>query len=518
MPKPLFKKILIANRGEIACRVIQTVQEMGIQAAALYSDADALANHVRMADESFHLPGNKPGETYLDFKKILEIAKANGVDAIHPGYGFLSENPEFAKGCAAAGIKFIGPTPEVIHSMGDKMIAKETMIKAGVPVVPGFTWDVKNPPPGWAGDMKADFKIIEAEAKKVGYPLLVKAAAGGGGKGMRLVEKAEDLKNALEAAGREAQNAFGDARVFLEKYIANPRHIEFQIFGDSHGNAVHLFERECSIQRRYQKIIEESPGPGMTPALREKMGEAAVKAAQAIGYQNAGTVEFIVPSGDNPNLDFYFLEVNTRLQVEHPVTEMVTHLDLVRLQIQIAAGEKLPFQQADLKQDGHAIECRIYAEDPNNNFMPSVGPLAVYRPPNGANIRVDNGYSQGYEVTVHYDPMLAKLIVWGKTRQDALDKMRWALSNYVILGFNHNVEFLRQIIEHPEFQAGHIHTHFLTKNPIQSKLDNTPDEVMLIGALAKVGGKSMAMQDSSTTPQDTSPWQQLGAWRGGGVN
>ena len=508
--KKQFKKVLIANRGEIACRVIQGVQEMGMLAVALYSDPDKQALHVRLADEAFHLPGKTPAETYLQAERILAICKENQIDAVHPGYGFLSENAEFARACEKAGITFIGPTPDVIHKMGDKIISKETMQKAGVPVVPG-----------WAGDLETDYKVIEKEADKIGYPLLVKAAAGGGGKGMRRVDDRAALKSALEAAGREAKKAFGDARVFLEKYITRPRHIEFQIFGDSHGNAVHLFERECSIQRRYQKIIEESPSPALTPELRAKMGDAAVKAAKALGYQNAGTVEFIV-SDQN---EFYFLEVNTRLQVEHPVTEMVTHLDLVRLQLQVAMGEALPFKQEELKQDGHArsvrqdghaIECRIYAEDAANNFMPSVGKLQKYRLPVGPGIRVDNGYPEGYEVTVYYDPMLAKLIVWGEDRGAALAKMRWALEHFVALGVTTNIEYLKKIIEHPEFVAGRIHTHFLNEHAIETDSE-IPPEVFAVEALVghKVSSATAGNGMSGQSAVETSPWQLAGRWRGG---
>lgn len=492
-----FNKVLVANRGEIACRIIQTLQEMGITAVTVYSDADRSALHVRQADEAYHLPGVKPGETYLNQDAIIAICRQHGVDAVHPGYGFLSENAAFAEACGKAKITFIGPKPEVIRAMGDKIIAKQAMEKAGVPVVPG-----------WAGEAKTDFRTIEKEAGRIGYPVLVKAAAGGGGKGMRRVDRREDLRAAWEAAAREAQSAFGDARVFLEKYVVKPRHIEFQIFGDEHGNAAHLFERECSIQRRHQKIIEESPSPALTPALRAKMGEAALKAARTLGYTNAGTVEFILSDTG----EFYFLEVNTRLQVEHPVTEMVTHRDLVRLQVLIAQGEPLPFAQDDLSQDGHAIECRIYAEDPAANFMPAVGKLQKYRLPVGANIRVDNGFPEGHEVTVYYDPMLAKLIVWGKDRNEAIDRMRWALSRYVVLGVTTNIEFLHRIIDHPKFAAGKIHTHFLDENPIEASDDAVPDEALIIAALGQPRQAAAASATAETA--ETSPWQLAGAWRG----
>ncbi len=502
MEKPLFQKVLVANRGEIAVRILKTLQEMGIQTVALASDPDLHGEHVRMADAVIHLPGEKPTDTYLQTEVILAEAKALGVEAIHPGYGFLSENAHFAEACAQAGITFIGPKPHVIRDMGDKITAKALMQKAGVPVVPG-----------WSGDLETDFAQIRKAADGIGYPILVKAAAGGGGKGMRLVHGPDELENAFAAAAREAQSAFGDARVFLEKYITRPRHIEFQIFGDHHGHVLHLFERECSIQRRHQKIIEETPSPALTPALRAKMGEAAVKAAQAMGYTNAGTVEFIL--GETG--EFYFLEVNTRLQVEHPVTEMTLHQDLVRLQLLVAAGGRLPFQQADLRQDGHAIECRIYAEDPARNFMPGIGKLAFYRPPTGPSIRLDSGVREGSEVTVHYDPMLAKLIVWGADRTVALQKMSWALSRFAVLGVANNVEFLKAIIDHPQFIQGDVHTHFLEEHPITTVGTDSPVAVTLLGALApqllkrslsagQAGGASQSIQSSS-------PWAQGGGWR-----
>jgi len=511
--KPLFKKILVANRGEIAVRVMQTLQEMGIATVALASEPDRQAEHVRVANEVIELPGQKPAETYLQGERIIELAKARGVEAIHPGYGFLSENAAFAQACADAGIVFIGPKPDVIRDMGDKIIAKNLMQQAGVPVVPG-----------WSGELKTEFAVIQAQAEQIGYPLLVKAAAGGGGKGMRLVHAASELEAAFGAAAREAQSAFGDARVFLEKYITRPRHIEFQIFGDHHGNVVHLFERECSIQRRHQKIIEETPSPALTPELRARMGEAAVKAAQVMGYTNAGTVEFILAEDGS----FYFLEVNTRLQVEHPVTEMTVHHDLVRAQVMVAAGLPLPFTQAELKQDGHAIEVRIYAEDPARNFMPGIGKLAFYRTPVGPFIRLDSGVREGSEVTVHYDPMLAKLIVWGKSREIALQKMHWALSRFAIVGVANNVAFLKAIVEHPRFISGQIHTHFLEENPIYTpemgEQEELPAEVVMAGALAPqiakkdVGSASSRAKskhgDGLTVISSAfSPWETGGAWR-----
>lgn len=502
---------MVANRGEIAVRVMQTLQEMGIATVALASEPDRQAEHVRAANEVIELPGQKPAETYLQGERIIELALERGVDAIHPGYGFLSENAGFAQACADAGIVFIGPNPDVIRDMGDKIIAKNLMQQAGVPVVPG-----------WSGDIDTQFSEIQYQADKIGYPLLVKAAAGGGGKGMRLVHASQELEAAFSAAAREAQSAFGDARVFLEKYITRPRHIEFQIFGDHHGNVVHLFERECSIQRRHQKIVEETPSPALTPELRARMGEAAVKAARAMGYTNAGTVEFILAEDGS----FYFLEVNTRLQVEHPVTEMTVHQDLVRAQVMVAAGLPLPFTQAELKQDGHAIEVRIYAEDPARNFMPGIGRLAFYRPPVGPFIRLDSGVREGSEVTVHYDPMLAKLIVWGKTREIALQKMSWALTRFAVVGVANNVSFLRAIIEHPKFAAGEIHTHFLEENPIPTGAipvgAEIPEAVTIAGALAPqlakrgvdgVTGRAQSKGALTVMSSGLSPWESAGAWR-----
>jgi acetyl-CoA carboxylase biotin carboxylase subunit len=498
----MFRKVLIANRGEIAVRITQTLQEMGINVVAIYAEADAKAPHVATADEAYPLSGQTPSETYLNVEKILGIAKSAGVEAIHPGYGFLSENANFAKACQAAGITFIGPSPEVITAMGDKIIAKAAMEKAGVPVVPG-----------WTGDATRIDEIKQA-AEKIGYPVLVKAAAGGGGKGMRLVHEPEELQAALEGAAREAKKAFGDDRIFLEKYVTRPRHIEFQIFGDSHGNVVHLFERECSIQRRHQKIIEESPSPALTPELREQMGSAAIKAAQAIGYTNAGTVEFILDVDNR----FYFLEVNTRLQVEHPVTEWVTHQDLVRAQLYVAMGQPLPFTQADLSQDGHSIECRVYAEDPQNNFLPSTGTLHVYHEPSGPGIRVDSGVQEGGAVTVHYDPMLSKLIVWAKNRDAAMEKMLWALSHYPVLGVTTNIAFLHDIIAHPAFQSGDIDTHFLERYPVRDILSQGENQSMSLAiaaaALSQSSKAGAATQKSSSESVTTDPWLLAGAWRG----
>lgn len=493
-----IQKVLIANRGEIAVRVAQTLQQMGMTVVAVYAASDEKARHVQRADEAYPLQGEGLKETYLNIAQILDLANTHGVDAIHPGYGFLSENAEFARACEQAGITFIGPRADTIQKMGDKIISKQLMIEAAVPTVPG-----------WMGAADAPLEMLQQEADRVGYPLLVKAAAGGGGKGMRLVEKSNDLPAALEAAGREAQKAFGDSRIFLERYLKKSRHIEFQIFGDTHGNVVHLFERECSIQRRHQKIVEETPSVALTPKLRAAMAEAALNAARAVDYVGAGTVEFMLDERG----DFYFLEMNTRLQVEHPVTEMVTHQDLVRAQILVAEGKPLPWTQKDLTQHGHAIECRVYAEDPSHGFLPSTGKLLRYEEPCGPNIRVDSGFTEGDTVTVHYDPMLAKLAVWGETREQAIERMRWALAHYRVLGVTTNLNFLQEVIHHPAFRAGDTDTHFLQTHAIQ---DTVAPEVLMAAAAvassvspgaARSVGESLSPHSAGTDPY--SPWKTL---------
>jgi acetyl-CoA carboxylase biotin carboxylase subunit len=441
----LIKKVLIANRGEIAVRIIKTCQEMGIKTVAIYSEVDKDAPHVIIADESVNLGDPTPIESYLNIPKIIKIAKDTKSDAIHPGYGFLAENPDFAKSCNDVGIKFIGPRPEVISLMGDKIAAKTTMEQAKVPVIPGYHGE------------KQDTKSLIKEGKKIGFPLLVKAAAGGGGKGMRIVHSEDMLQDSIESSKRESKSSFGNDTVFLEKYIDKPRHIEFQILADEHGNCIHLFERECSIQRRHQKIIEETPSPIMNKDLREKMGKAAVTVAKTVGYTNAGTVEFMVDG----NLNFYFMEMNTRLQVEHPITEMTTGIDLVKWQLKIASKEKLTIKQNDIIQRGHAVECRIYAEDPSKGFLPSVGTLEKVEPPIGPNIRDDSGIDSGLKVTPYYDPMLAKLVTYAENRKDCINKMIWALSHYVVLGVTTNISFLKKVLEHEEFKKGNITTHFI---------------------------------------------------------
>lgn len=495
----MFQRVLIANRGEIVRRIAATLQEMGIAAVGVYSDPDRAACHVRACDEAYPLGGSTSAESYLRGEKIIDIARAHRCDAIHPGYGFLSENAEFAQACRDAGLVFIGPDPRVIRDMGDKIVAKTAFAKAGVAVVPG-----------WSGSLDGGMAAAKKEAAKIGYPVLIKAAAGGGGKGMRVVAKESDLAGAIESAQREAGSAFGDDRVFIEKYLTRPRHVEIQILGDAHGNVVHLFERECSIQRRHQKIIEESPSPALSADLRARMGEAAVTAARAIGYTNAGTVEFILDEAGN----FYFLEVNTRLQVEHPVTEAVTHRDLVRAQVLIASGEKLPFVQTELLQEGHAIECRIYAEDPARGFLPSTGTIARYVEPRGPGIRVDSGVSEGSEVSVYYDPMLAKLICSGNSRDEAIAKARWALERYVILGVTTNVGFLSDVLAHPEFAAGRLHTHFLDEHRV-GKVERAaaPVEAVIAAAVACRARTGSNRAESAREGASPGPWERGGAWR-----
>lgn len=499
----MFKKILIANRGEIAARITRACHELGIQVVAVYSDADANALHTRLADEVVYIGPPAPSESYLRGDKIITAALETGCEAIHPGFGFLSEKPDFAQTVMDAGLVFIGPAPDTISKMGIKTEARSIMQAAGVPVVPGFQSDQ-------ASD--ADF---QREADKIGYPVMVKAAGGGGGKGIRIVHQATDLLDSIAAARREAQNAFGDSTVFLEKYIDRGRHIEFQVMADKFGNTVHLFERECSIQRRHQKIVEETPSPFLTEKIRMEMGEAAVAAAKAVNYVNAGTVEFIVDGSGN----FYFLEMNTRLQVEHPITEMVTGVDLVKTQLRVAYGEKLPFTQADLYQRGHAIECRVYAEDPANNFLPAIGPVLRTIEPSGPGIRVDAGVVTGDEVTIYYDPMIAKLIVYAKNRPDAIQKIDWALSQYVILGLTTNLPFLRDVIQHPQFAAGDTTTHFIDEylSPYALPKGSLPDEALIIAALNELLNSQVIVQQNSGSAEGDvySPWGRVDSFRVG---
>jgi acetyl-CoA carboxylase biotin carboxylase subunit len=443
----MFKKILVANRGEIAVRVIRACRELGIPSAAVFSDVDRAALHVLMADEAYSIGAAAAAESYLNIAKILDVAKRCGADAIHPGYGFLSENAKFAQACAGAGIKFIGPTAASMEMMGSKTRARQEMEKAGVPFVPGTSRALESA------------QQATEIAAKIGYPVMLKAAAGGGGKGMRLVHTAQELQPALEAAQSEALRAFGDSEVYLEKAIVNPRHIEMQVLADEHGNTVYLGERECSIQRRHQKVLEEAPSPVVDPEMRRRMGEVAVRVARAANYWNAGTVEFLVDAEKK----FYFLEMNTRLQVEHPVTELITGLDLVHLQIRIAGGEKLPFRQEDVVIRGHAIECRVYAEDADNNFFPSPGKIETLLTPAGPGIRLDNGVYAGWTVPIDYDPLLAKLVGYGENRQQAIARLARALPEYFVAGIKTNLGLFRRILADKDFQSGKIDTGYLER-------------------------------------------------------
>ena len=442
-----MKKILVANRGEIAVRVMKTAKKMGIKTVAVYSSADRMAPHVKMADEAVFIGEAPSNQSYLLGDKIIEVAKSLNVDGIHPGYGFLSENSSFAQACEKNNITFIGPKSHAIVVMGDKLAAKETVKAYNIPMVPGLDEAI------------SDIEKAKKVAQEVGFPILIKASAGGGGKGMRVVDKESDFEVQMQRAISEATNAFGDGSVFIEKYIGSPRHIEIQILADTHGNIVHLFERECSIQRRHQKVVEEAPSAILTPELRKQMGEAAVKVAASCDYVGAGTVEFLL----DENMNFYFLEMNTRLQVEHPVTEIITGLDLVELQIRIARGEALPFAQEDLTLQNHAVELRIYAEDPLNDFLPSVGNLEVYQLPHGKGIRVDNGIEEGMDVPIYYDPMLAKLITYGKTREEAIELMIEAIDKYKVKGIETTLPFGRFVMEHDAFRSGHFDTNFVKK-------------------------------------------------------
>ncbi|MEO7092609.1 MAG: acetyl-CoA carboxylase biotin carboxylase subunit [Polyangiales bacterium] len=444
--KPPFDKVLVANRGEIAVRVIRTLREMGIRSVAIYSEADRAALHVRMADEAYCVGPAVAAESYLRMDKVLDVARKSGAKAVHPGYGFLSENAKFAKACEDAGIVFIGPSSTAIHSMGSKTGARAIMEKAGVPVVPGGT--------------AANLEDARREAKRIGYPVMLKASAGGGGKGMRLVEKEEDLASAWDRARSEAAKAFGNDDVYLEKGIIKPRHVEIQVLGDKHGKVVHLFERDCSIQRRHQKVVEETPCPAASDELVAKMGAIAVQGAKAVGYHSAGTFEFLLDADGS----FYFLEMNTRLQVEHPITELITGTDLVREMILIAAGAKLPFDQAGVQRRGSAIECRVYAEDPSADFMPSPGKIIALRTPSGPGVRDDGGAYPGCTISSFYDPLVSKLSVWAPDRPRAIAKMRRALAEYVVTGIRTNLAFHEKLFAHPEFIAGHYDTDFIPRH------------------------------------------------------
>ncbi|WP_334128665.1 acetyl/propionyl/methylcrotonyl-CoA carboxylase subunit alpha [Sneathiella sp.] len=502
----MFKKILIANRGEIACRVIETATRLGVRTVAVYSEADRNARHVEMADEAVLIGAAEVGESYLKADVILEAAKQTGAEAIHPGYGFLSENADFADKCEKAGIVFIGPPASAIRAMGLKDAAKALMTKAGVPVVPGYHGESQ------------DADLLAREAERIGYPVLIKAVAGGGGKGMRSVMTAADFPAALLSAQREGQSAFGDGRVLIEKYLTKPRHIEIQVFADSHGNAVHLFERDCSLQRRHQKVIEEAPAPDMPETMRAAMGAAAVAAAKAIGYVGAGTIEFIADVSNGLKEDaFYFMEMNTRLQVEHPVTEMITGQDLVEWQLRVASGEALPRRQEELAINGHAFEVRLYAEDPANDFLPATGPLLRLRAPRaGASVRIDTGVRQGDSVTPYYDPMIAKLIVHGETREAALQTLSRALDDYQVAGVATNLGFLRQIARHPAFAAKDLDTGFIERfraDLVPASPLPTDEELALATLYLLLDRQRVTALRSAAANDRYSPWNDLTAWR-----
>ena len=456
-----IKKLLVANRGEIAIRVMRTCRELDIETVAVYSEVDRTSLHVRYASEAYYIGKAPSNESYLNIDKIIDVAKKSGANAIHPGYGFLSENAEFAKRCTSEGIIFVGPTPEVIVQMGDKIQARDAMTRAGIPIVPGTKEKITSE--------EEVHKVIE----EIGLPIMIKASAGGGGKGMRLIQNESEVISAVRAARSEALSSFGDDSVYIEKYITSPHHIEFQILADQHGNVVHLFERECSVQRRHQKMIEETPSPLMTPELREEMGKCAVDAAKAVDYVGAGTIEFLV---DN-DLNYYFLEMNTRLQVEHPITERVTGIDLVKQQIRVAEGNKLGFRQEDLSQKGHSIECRIYAEDSDNNFMPSAGKIYKISEPLGLGVRTDGYVYEGYEIPIYYDSMISKLIVWGKTRDEAIRRMRRALYEYKITGVKTSIKILERVMNNKNFIEGNYDTHFIEKNKKQLLSKETKEDV-----------------------------------------
>ncbi len=500
----MFKKLLVANRGEIAVRIIKACQELGISTVAVFSDADRLSLHVQVADKAIRIGPPPAADSYLDMGRIIEAAHQTGADAIHPGYGFLAENAAFARRCEEEKIIFIGPNSSALALVGDKVRSRQTLEKAGIPIIPGMKGIVE------------DVSFIKAEAQKIGYPVMIKASAGGGGKGMRVVFGEKELKPALEAGMREAKSAFGDESVYLEKYIEDPRHVEFQVLADNHGNILHLFERECSIQRRHQKIVEETPSQALDPELRAKMGETARKVMQVSGYNNAGTVEFLLDKHKN----FYFLEVNARLQVEHPVTELTTGVDLVHQQIKIAAGEKLPFVQEDLGQKGHAIECRIYAEDPINSFLPSPGKILCFKEPRGPGIRHDCGIYSGWSVPIYYDPILAKLTVWAENRNSACQRMIRALDDYVILGVHTNIRFLRDVIGSPQFCNGETTTSFIPDHFADWTGEKNSEELQKLALLAAAFDSfheiSPGKGFQTAKEKNYSPWRSLGKWRLGG--
>ena len=496
----MFRKILIANRGEIAVRILRGCRELGIQTVGVYSEVDRTALHVRLADEAYPIGPAASRESYLRIDKLMDVARKSGCDALHPGYGFLAENPALPRACADAGITFIGPPAEAMESMGSKTAGKQLARRSDVPTVPGTDDPIENP------------EEAQSLARSMGYPVLLKAVAGGGGKGMRIVPNDAAFAGAWRDAASEALNAFGDPRVFLEKYLIAPRHIEIQVFADAHGRVVSLGERECSVQRRHQKVIEEAPSPVVTPELRRKMGEAAVRLARAGGYINAGTVEFLVDA----NLNFYFLEVNTRLQVEHPVTEQVTGLDLVKLQIAIAAGHRLPFAWESITPRGHAMEVRLYAEDPDNNFFPSPGKILARHAPTGPGIRLDEGVYEGYTVPMEYDPLLSKLIAWGNSREETISRLRRALDEYTITGIRTNVGLFRRILAEPDFLRGEIHTKWLDELLLRPRPPAIPPRpgieqaAVIAAALWYNEQANGSSNNKSETPATPSRWKLQG--------
>ncbi len=497
----MFSKVLIANRGEIAVRIIRACRELGVQAVAVYSDADRSALHVRLADEAFPIGPAPARESYLRGDRILDVARQCGAGAIHPGYGFLAEREDFARAVEQAGLVFIGPRPSAIAAMGDKAVARATVASAGVPVVPGTEGE---------GDL-SDEEIVRV-APSIGFPLLVKATAGGGGKGMREVRTAEELPDLLHAARREAESAFGDGNVYLEKLVPSARHIEFQIMADSHGTVIHLGERECSLQRRHQKLLEEAPSPALDDSQREKMGSLACAAARAVDYLNAGTIEFLVDSDGA----FYFLEMNTRLQVEHPVTELITGVDIVKEQLRIARGRKLRYTQDDIRFNGWAIECRINAEDPYNNFLPSTGRLELIIPPTGPGVRVDTGVYPGFEISPYYDSMISKLLVWGETRGEAVLRMRRALEEYKILGVKTNIPFHQTLMDSTRFMAGQFDTRFVEERfsmeGAEEGRPRQPEIAAILGTLVAHRQRQLASQIVRRGERDTSNWKWVGRW------
>ncbi|MGA9648772.1 acetyl-CoA carboxylase biotin carboxylase subunit [Pedobacter sp.] len=489
-----ISKILIANRGEIALRIMRSAKEMGIKTVAVFSEADRNALHVRYADEAVCIGPPPSNQSYLLGEKIIDAAKKTGAEAIHPGYGFLSENAGFAKLVADSGLILIGPSPQAMEIMGNKLSAKAAALKYNIPMVPGTEEAIQ------------DVNEAKQRAIEVGFPILIKAAAGGGGKGMRIVEKADDFEEQMQLAVSEATSAFGDGAVFIERYVTSPRHIEIQILGDNHGNIVHLFERECSVQRRHQKVIEEAPSSVLTEEIRAKMGACAVDVARSVNYSGAGTVEFIL----DENLDFFFLEMNTRLQVEHPVTELITGIDLVKEQIKVAAGETLSFTQEDLKISGHAIELRVYAEDPNNNFLPDIGTLHTYKTPKGNGVRVDDGFEQGMEIPIYYDPMIAKLITFGKDREEAIERMVRAIEEYEITGIETTLGFGKFVMQHEAFKTGRFDTHFVGKYFNSESLKNEDETEALIAAIiaAKLFQKGGSTEIVKQVTETSSDWRK----------